>query len=159
MRAISLLQPWATLVALGAKRRETRSWPTRYRGPIAIHASKGMPRASEEACSLPLIKEVLVKAGYATELRNVAIAFAMSGIPDEQGNLSWTMEVEDDVPVITYRAGRPREGRPGFVYSLSPEGFQEVADHQWVSFSPVTPISCETIQVDDYLGWVRLQTT
>lgn len=40
MKALSLIQPWATLVAVGAKRYETRSWSTPYRGPIAIHASK-----------------------------------------------------------------------------------------------------------------------
>lgn len=40
MKAISLLQPWASLIAIGAKRWETRSWKTSYRGPIAIHASK-----------------------------------------------------------------------------------------------------------------------
>lgn len=40
MRAISLWQPWASLVACGAKRYETRSWSTPYRGPIAIHAAK-----------------------------------------------------------------------------------------------------------------------
>lgn len=40
MKAISLWQPWATLVATGAKRHETRSWETLYRGPIAIHAAK-----------------------------------------------------------------------------------------------------------------------
>jgi hypothetical protein len=39
MKAISLWQPWATLVAIGAKKIETRSWPTKYRGPLAIHAS------------------------------------------------------------------------------------------------------------------------
>jgi len=43
MKALSLTQPWATLIAIGAKRIETRSWSTRYRGPIAIHASKSMP--------------------------------------------------------------------------------------------------------------------
>jgi activating signal cointegrator 1 len=37
---LSLLQPWATLIAIGAKRIETRSWSTLYRGPLAIHASK-----------------------------------------------------------------------------------------------------------------------
>jgi hypothetical protein len=41
MRALSLSQPWATLVAIGAKKFETRSWPTTYRGPLAIHAAKG----------------------------------------------------------------------------------------------------------------------
>jgi hypothetical protein len=41
MKAISLLQPWATLVTLGIKTIETRSWRTTYRGPILIHASQG----------------------------------------------------------------------------------------------------------------------
>jgi hypothetical protein len=40
LKAISLWQPWATLIALGHKRFETRSWGTSYRGPIAIHAAK-----------------------------------------------------------------------------------------------------------------------
>lgn len=40
MKALSLWQPWATLVAIGAKRIETRSWGTRYRGPLAIHAAQ-----------------------------------------------------------------------------------------------------------------------
>jgi len=40
MKAISLWQPWATLIATGAKQIETRSWATSYKGPIAIHAAK-----------------------------------------------------------------------------------------------------------------------
>lgn len=40
MRAISLYQPWASAIALGAKTIETRSWATKYRGPLAIHAAK-----------------------------------------------------------------------------------------------------------------------
>ncbi len=39
MKAITLYQPWATLVAIDAKKIETRSWYTKYRGPLAIHAS------------------------------------------------------------------------------------------------------------------------
>jgi activating signal cointegrator 1 len=42
MKAITVHQPYATLIAIGAKRYETRSWPTQYRGPIAIHAGKNM---------------------------------------------------------------------------------------------------------------------
>ncbi len=41
MKAISLLQPWATLVVMGVKTIETRSWGTKYRGSILIHASMG----------------------------------------------------------------------------------------------------------------------
>lgn len=39
MKAITLWQPWATLVAIGAKQVETRSWDTPHRGPLAIHAA------------------------------------------------------------------------------------------------------------------------
>ena len=38
MRAITLYQPWATLIALRLKRFETRHWATTWRGEIAIHA-------------------------------------------------------------------------------------------------------------------------
>lgn len=50
MKAISLTQPWATLVAIGAKKIETRSWSTGYRGNVAIHASKTFPRWAQELC-------------------------------------------------------------------------------------------------------------
>lgn len=40
MKAISLWQPWAALIAVGAKTIETRSWGTNYRGPLLIHAAK-----------------------------------------------------------------------------------------------------------------------
>jgi activating signal cointegrator 1 len=44
MKALTLTQPWASMVADGLKQFETRSWGTRYRGPLAIHAAKGFPR-------------------------------------------------------------------------------------------------------------------
>lgn len=40
LKAITIYQPWATLLALELKRYETRSWKTSYRGPIAIHAGR-----------------------------------------------------------------------------------------------------------------------
>lgn len=39
MRCLSIRQPWAWAVCLGAKSIENRSWPTDYRGTLAIHAS------------------------------------------------------------------------------------------------------------------------
>jgi len=44
MKALSLTQPWATLVVIGAKRNETRSWGLSHHLPItiAIHAAKGL---------------------------------------------------------------------------------------------------------------------
>lgn len=40
IKALSLWEPWATLIAVGAKRHETRHWATPHRGLLAIHASK-----------------------------------------------------------------------------------------------------------------------
>lgn len=40
MRALSLWEPWASLMRAGAKKIETRSWGTSYRGPLLICAAK-----------------------------------------------------------------------------------------------------------------------
>ena len=42
MKVITLKQPWATLVAEGIKKYEFRSWRTKYRGKILIHAGVGV---------------------------------------------------------------------------------------------------------------------
>lgn len=51
MKAITLYQPWATLVALGKKKIETRSWKTDYRGPLAIHVAKKFTGDQRLLCS------------------------------------------------------------------------------------------------------------
>jgi hypothetical protein len=43
IKALTILQPWASAIACGAKRIETRSWATKYRGLLLIHAGKGQP--------------------------------------------------------------------------------------------------------------------
>lgn len=67
MKAITIWQPWASLIALGEKKFETRSWHTKHRGPIAIHAGQ-----STKALHLALLQEpftsVLEGAGLVTEL-------------------------------------------------------------------------------------------
>ncbi len=40
MKAISIRQPWAALIISGEKDIENRTWPTRYRGPLLIHAAQ-----------------------------------------------------------------------------------------------------------------------
>lgn len=67
MKAITLYQPWATLVAIGAKKIETRNWATKYRGPLAIHAGKNpiyIDRHGENyICEDHYFAEVLIQAG------------------------------------------------------------------------------------------------
>jgi hypothetical protein len=63
VRAISLWEPWASLIAIGAKRIETRSWSTDYRGPLAIHASKRLTGEQRRQSSEPRFASVLQAAG------------------------------------------------------------------------------------------------
>lgn len=71
MKALTVLQPWASLISLGAKRYETRSWGTPYRGLIAIHAGKQLApwQRSMTACD-GYLRQPLAIAGmpYACDL-------------------------------------------------------------------------------------------
>ncbi len=40
MKALTICQPYAEMIACGEKTIENRTWPTSYRGPLAIHAGK-----------------------------------------------------------------------------------------------------------------------
>jgi hypothetical protein len=69
VKALTITQPWATLIAIRAKRFETRGWQTPHRGPIAIHAGKGVKpvggeRGLRELCASQPFKAVLTLAGY-----------------------------------------------------------------------------------------------
>lgn len=68
MKAITLTQPWATLVAIGAKQIETRGWRTSYRGRLAIHAGKGLGPVGGglglmEQCRREPFRKTLLAAG------------------------------------------------------------------------------------------------
>lgn len=67
MKALSIRQPWAWLIVNGYKDIENRSWPTKQRGLIAIHASKtmtlddyiaGMRAADEQGIEIPTKAEL-----------------------------------------------------------------------------------------------------
>lgn len=47
MKALSIHQPWAWAILHGGKSVENRTWPTSYRGPLLINASKS--KASYDA--------------------------------------------------------------------------------------------------------------
>ena len=50
MKVITLKQPFATLVAEGLKEYEFRTWNTKYRGDILIHAGKGIDKEAMKRC-------------------------------------------------------------------------------------------------------------
>lgn len=47
MKALTLHEPWASLVAHRFKEVETRAWYTSYRGELAIHAGREKPNPTE----------------------------------------------------------------------------------------------------------------
>ncbi len=106
MRVLTLTQPWATLVAIGAKRIETRSWATKYRGPLLIHAAAGLGPVGGvlglgAQCSVEPFWGVLHAADY---MRSdmlprgaiVAVAELVSVIPTEILNRqgSWIIDTD-----------------------------------------------------------------
>lgn len=69
MKALTLTQPWASLVAAGEKTVETRSWGTPHRGPVAIHAAKGLGPVGGKSGLRDLVQtepflSALRRAGY-----------------------------------------------------------------------------------------------
>lgn len=48
MRAITICQPYAHLIAIGEKSVENRTWATDHRGLLAIHAGKGRDYLDED---------------------------------------------------------------------------------------------------------------
>lgn len=53
MKALTVKQPWSSLIIRGGKDIENRAWRTNYRGVVAIHSSAKLERSEmEDACGL-----------------------------------------------------------------------------------------------------------
>lgn len=110
MKAITLTQPWATLVAMGVKQVETRSWSTAYRGPLAIHAAKGYPKWARELSDREPFKSILISAplmGLPDPADSLGMVLCVCDLwackPVEQ--VKWTLSVAE-LAFGDYSAGR-----------------------------------------------------
>jgi activating signal cointegrator 1 len=65
LKALTLWQPWASLMAYEEKKVETRSWSTKYRGPIAIHAALSIPRWLGDSRHSQDFHDAMMKIAYA----------------------------------------------------------------------------------------------
>lgn len=63
MKVLSIKEPWASLIMNGTKKIETRSWKTKYRGEIYIHASSSKAKITKPEV-YELIKDMNFKCGY-----------------------------------------------------------------------------------------------
>lgn len=75
MKVITLIQPWATLIAMGEKKFETRSWSTKHRGDLLIHAGK---KVDKFICQLAPFNAVLAKHGLKADTLPTGVIIAKS---------------------------------------------------------------------------------
>ncbi len=61
MKCLTVQQPWASLIAVGAKKFETHSWLMKHRCTLTIHA--GLRRAAHERGNEPVTRPALATAG------------------------------------------------------------------------------------------------
>ena len=96
-----------------------------------------------------------LNAVYATHIRNLAIVFSLPFTPNENGNLSFRVSLQADKPEIHLEAGSLDASRPGFLYMVPSDSFEQLDDEQWVSYGPVEP--CGKIQTNpkDFLHWLQ----
>jgi len=57
IKALSVKQPWANMIASGEKTIETRAWGTNYRGELLIVSSK-VPAIEPAGCAVALVNVV-----------------------------------------------------------------------------------------------------
>jgi len=97
MKALSIRQPWASLILKARKDVENRCWPTKYRGRILIHAAKGMTREEHEDAIYFAVHAI--RAGepggtaHTTTLRE--LGFAFEDLP--RGGIIGSVEIVDCV--------------------------------------------------------------
>lgn len=134
MRALSIRQPWASMIVAGIKNIENRSWGTMYTGELVIHASKTCTREDMEAgrriCaelgrefpgSLPAggyIGVVDFTAVIWTDENNNVVTDHPKLYLDQMtgyipGNIGFYLENPRPIPII------PKKGRLGLYYPES----------------------------------------
>lgn len=122
MRALSVQQPWAHLIAQGLKTLEVRSWRTRYRGRIVIVA--GRKASSHPAAHVHLRAPIRWPRGVTVctvEIVDVvhgerAHADRTGGV-DPTGEYCWVLR---DPRPIEHRAAKGRLGLWDLDISLDP---------------------------------------
>ncbi|RYD50983.1 MAG: ASCH domain-containing protein [Sphingobacteriales bacterium] len=108
LKVLSLLQPWASLVVLGHKTIETRSWTTVYRGPLLIHA--GVRTSGKAFATLPAIAPLL------PEFKELAFG-AIIGEVTLRDVLTLESGLQNALPEHTLEEQAFAPGRYGFVFT------------------------------------------
>lgn len=109
MKAITVWEPWASLLVGGFKSCETRGWESKHRGPLLIHAGKKWA---------PELAEIARREPFASALREMGISVGANGRL-EGAPLGHIIGMVDVVHVFPTEAARTAEinhaclGHPG----------------------------------------------
>lgn len=146
MKVITLHQPWAQLIVIGAKKYETRSWQTSHRGPILIHAGRKYMADCQRLSTLDPFFTCLYNAGFKPPALPLGAIVGMATIVDCQptekltfdglvtdqerqfgdfrdGRWAWRLESHRTFPVPI-----PHNGQRGVFDILDSQLPQEVLD-------------------------------
>lgn len=96
IKALSIRQPWAWLIVNGHKDIENRTWVTRLRGSVLIHAAKGMTVAEHRSVQdyIAEISVGYVKVPAIDDLARggiVGLAEITACVPPERRTSRWHM--------------------------------------------------------------------
>lgn len=104
MKALTIKQPWASLITEGYKKYEFRSWKTNYRGKILIHSGLSLEKDMQERFKdynldyqlgyiigeAEIVDCILVDEKFNEELRNIdPIVYGRSNHVE---NYAWKLE-------------------------------------------------------------------
>jgi activating signal cointegrator 1 len=141
MKAITLHQPWASLWCSGRKVHETRHWPTKNRGWIAVHAAMKIvynvdPELAEILCDefgghwgMDLPRGALIGRVHLVDCWPTKMLFRLAAANEDDricGDFSegrWAWKADQ---FKTFKRPIPMKGRQGF-FSV-PDNLQEILD-------------------------------
>lgn len=154
LRVLTVRQPWASLIALGYKRIEVRSRPTKYRGWVAIHAAmwrsqRDADEATQTMLDLGMANEVFTSAFVGGAI--VAVARLVDSLPIVPRE--WPMYAIPSVSVhapddpayprlLHWKDGDPYADNVTDQLPYAPEHMWTPGHHAWILYDvrPVDPI-------------------
>lgn len=106
MKALTVCQPYADMIAKGEKIIENRTWPTSYRGQLAIHAGKSRSWLMEddESERPNMAFGAIVATAELVDCRDVeCLPAELSSRSDAEGPWCWILQnirrLDEPVPV------------------------------------------------------------
>jgi hypothetical protein len=88
--ALTIKQPWASLIVLGIKDIENRSWPTRRRGRFLVHASKAVDRRE-----IARAREIIDRTSTLRDEPAIEAVFDLDRLRERAGGILGSVELVD----------------------------------------------------------------